>query len=414
LEVDPREEETDVVKVLVVHNEYVSTVPSGENVVVAREIVALRERQVGVSTYIRRSDEIARMPLPTRLSLLASPTYARPAVTALRQMFDIDRPDVLHLHNPFPLISPWVIKEATRVGVPVVQTVHNYRHGCLNGILYRDDHPCSDCLDRNSTIPGVIHACYRGSRVQSAAMAVAHRAHRRTWSDVETFVPVSRHMAGFLKQLGVPENRLEVKPNLVPDPGVSAFPGAGFLYAGRLEPSKGVTVLVAAWLRLRQPRPSLTIAGDGSLAGEMRHLSRSEPGLSFVGRVTAGEVESLRQQTAVAVIPSLVAETHSSAPESFAAARPVIASAVGALPELVDSSVGWVVPPGDELRLSHALLEAGESGDAVGVKGAAARIRWQTTFAPAANVDQLLSIYSEAISRRQLRVRTTQERPRVD
>src|SRR5262249_25956371 len=143
------------------------------------------------------------------------------------------RPDLVHLHNPYPLISPWIVRTAHRYGVPVVQTVHNYRHVCAAATFFRDGHPCHDCQGRLVPLPAVVHSCYRGSRAQSVVMATTLTVHRSTWRQVDRYLTLTPSMGAFLRAMGVDEARISVKPNTVPDPGEHNRVGAGFLFAGR-------------------------------------------------------------------------------------------------------------------------------------------------------------------------------------
>jgi len=124
-------------RVLVVHNRYRSEMPSGENRVVDEDVSMLRDAGAEVHTFFRDSDTIAEYGAARKAALAPSPTYSVEAVRDFRRVLSRFRPDVVHLHNPFPLISPWVIRIAEQARIPVVQTVHNYRHFVpgLDGIL---------------------------------------------------------------------------------------------------------------------------------------------------------------------------------------------------------------------------------------------------------------------------------------
>ncbi len=125
-----------------------------------------------VIPFLRSSDEIGDLPLSQKALLPISPIYGRAAQQDLSRILDEYRPDVLHLHNPYPLLSPWVVRTAHRHGVPVVQTVHNYRQVCSSGLYFRDGHNCHDCRGKAFGWPAVEHKCYRGSAAQSAADGV--------------------------------------------------------------------------------------------------------------------------------------------------------------------------------------------------------------------------------------------------
>src|SRR5690606_8839959 len=126
------------VKVVVAHNRYRSAQPSGENRVVDAEIAQLTAAGVEVLPLLRSSDEIGSLPVRDRALLPLSPLWNAGTQRTLAALLREHRPDVLHLHNPYPLLSPAVVRTAHRYGVPVVHTTHNYRQVCANGIYFRD------------------------------------------------------------------------------------------------------------------------------------------------------------------------------------------------------------------------------------------------------------------------------------
>src|SRR5256884_3921864 len=203
-------------KVLVAHNRYSSAQPSGENTVVDAETAQLRAAGVEVVPCLRSSDEIGSLPLRQKALLPSGPIRAPSAVKALRSVIASERPDIAHLHNPYPLISPWVVRTAQAHGLPVVQTVHNSRQVCANGLYFRDGHICHDCRGRAVPLPAVRHACYRGSRAQSAVMATALTVHRGTWRGVDPYIPLTHAIAAHLRDLRIPDERIAVKPNSTP------------------------------------------------------------------------------------------------------------------------------------------------------------------------------------------------------
>src|SRR5581483_7496913 len=175
-------------KVVVAHNRYSSAQPSGENTVVDAQIAQLRAAGVEVVPFLRSSDEIGALPATQKALLPLGPIVAPGSVAALRRLIRAERPDLVHLHNPYPLISPWIVRTAHAHGLPVVQTVHNYRQVCAPGLYFRDGRICTDCKGRAFPLPAVVHSCYRGSRAQSAVMATALTVHRGTWRSVDRYV----------------------------------------------------------------------------------------------------------------------------------------------------------------------------------------------------------------------------------
>lgn len=383
-----------MVRVLVVHNRYRSELPSGENRVVDNEVAALRAAQVDVDTYLRSSDELADLSLRERLQLVASPVRAPVSLRAVDELIQAQRPDVLHLHNPYPLISLGVVGLAKERGVAVVHTVHNHRHTCMSGSFERAGRPCHDCVG-TGPLPGVLHGCYRGSRAQSAVMATALMVHRRTYQLMDRVIALTQEGADSVIRAGVSPDRVVVKANTVPDPGSPTGPGSGVLYVGRLSREKGTLLLLEAW---RRHGPGalgmLTLVGDGPAAAEAAVLAADRPDISLQGSVSPTGVLELMRAAAVVVLPSTAAEALPlTVLEAMAAGRAIAVSAVGGLPSVVDSSTGWVVPP--DVDSWARALPAIAAGDHARL-GAAARQTYEQRFAPQAVLEQLLAIYRAA------------------
>jgi glycosyltransferase involved in cell wall biosynthesis len=370
-------------RVLVVHNKYVSAVPSGENAVVDDEVAALRAAGVEVHTHIRSSDEIAGFSTGQRAALATRPLYSPQDARDVGKVLRASRFDVLHLHNPYPLVSPYVIRVARRHGVPVVQTVHNYRHGCVAGSHYRDHHPCEDCLGTVTRWPGVAHGCYRGSRAQSIALMTAEVVHRGTWRGVARYLALTEFAKAKLVAAGLPERNIVVRPNSAPDPGEPTTPGEGLLFVGRLDEEKGARLLYDAWARV--PHVPLTVVGSGRY--------EPPPGVRFLGPQPPAVVAAEMERCAAVVVPSVVYEGFPRVvAEAFARGRPVVATDVGPLPELVTPDVGWLAPPAPE---GLAAVLAAVTPDAV--RGAAARARYVARYTPERVLRQLVDVY-EAVS----------------
>ena len=375
-------------KVIVAHNQYRRAQPSGENTVVDLEIEQLTAAGVTVLPFLRSSDE---MTAADKALLPVSPIYAPRAQRALADLIREHRPDVLHLHNPYPLLSPWVVRTAHRHRVPVVQTVHNYRQVCASGVYYRDGHICHDCRGRAIGVPAVVHRCYRGSRAQSVVMATALAVHRPTWRSVDRYLALTSAIADHLRGYGIPEDRIVVKPNSVPDPGPPGPPGEGFLFLGRLTPEKGIDILLDAWRR--HPDGSLgqlTIAGDGDLRPMVEQAAAARTDIVYAGALSRDEVRAALRRAAVVVVPSTWEDVLPTVViEALAHGRPVLGSALGGIPYLVDQA-GWVIPA-DPASFAGALPVARDGAAAL---SPAARQRYETTFHPDQVTKQLLAVYA--------------------
>lgn len=384
-------------KVLLVHNHYRSSMPSGENRVVADELAALRAAGVEVETFFRSSDELETMSATEKARAAISPITGSSSRSEFAAVLRRFRPDVVHLHNPYPLLSPRVIEMAADCGVPTVATIHNFRLQCMNGLLFRDGHICTECEGRKVPVPGIRHKCYRASLVQSTTMAAAITVHRKRWDRVSRFIAVSQFVADRLESWGVAADRVVVKPNPVPDPGPITPPGRGFLYAGRLSEEKGVLLLLDGWeLSGLDGAHDLLIAGDGPLVDEVRRRARRLRSVTLLGVLDAVGIHQARLRTAAGILCSLWFEAHPAVAESFVHGRPMLATRVGALNEIIDESVGWRLEPTPE-GVASGLRAACDRGALI-ARGSAARDRYEKVYSPTVIIDQLIRIYDDLVS----------------
>lgn len=375
---------------VVAHNRYRSAQPSGENRIVDIEIEQLAAAGVRVLPFLRDSDDIPSLSAAGKAMLPMSPVWNPGAARDLATLIRRHRPDVLHLHNPYPLLSPWLVRTAHRHGVPVVHTVHNYRQVCASGIYFRDGHICHDCQGRRLGLPAVQHRCYRGSAAQSAVMAATLAVHRSTWRSVDRYVALTAAIAEHLTGYGIPAERIVVKPNGLPDPGPPPPPAEGFLFYGRLSPEKGLGLLLEAWARHPEGAiGTLTIAGDGPQRQLAEQVAGARSDVSYLGPLDAAAV---RRALAAAGVVVVAPRWHDVLPtvviEALAAGRPVLGTALGGVPYLVGEA-GWVVEPTADAMaaaLPRALAETAP-------KAAAARQRYESTFHPDVVTGQLIDLY---------------------
>lgn len=384
------------VKVVIAHNRYRSAQPSGENRIVDSEIEQLRAAGVEVLPLLRSSDEIGALPAASKLLLPMSPVWNPGAQRDLAGLLRAHRPDVLHLHNPYPLLSPWVIRTAHRCGVPVVHTVHNYRQICASGIYFRAGAVCHDCRDRRIGLPAIRHRCYRGSAGQSAVMAATLAAHRSTWRSVDRFLALTTAIAGHLRGYGIPADRIVVKPNAIADPGPPPPPGDGFLFLGRLAPEKGLSLLLDAWRRHPDGTlGALRVAGDGPQRPLAEQAAASRGDVLYLGPLdSAGVRVAIHQSAVVVAVPTWHDVLPTVVIEALAAGRPVLGTELGGIPYLVgEGAAGWLVPP-DADALASALPTARAEAATL---AAAARSRYEKTFHPDVVTRQLLDVYRRLI-----------------
>ncbi len=393
-------------KVLQVHNRYRSGEPSGENTVVDDEARLLQEAGVTVLRHLRSSDEIDHMSLFDKAALPLRPFYSREDATAVAAIIDRHVPDLLHLHNPNPLISMAVVDVAAKRGLPVVMTVHNHRRICIKGTFYREGRPCHDCLAAASPWPGVVHACYRDSRAQSLVAAGALVAHRRSYSRIDRFIAISQAMRTSMLASGVDPNRVVVKPNTVRDPGdataTEADPGGAerrFLFVGRLSEEKGVRLLLDAWDHHQDGTLGvLTLVGSGPLEDYARARVRARTDVLVAGRLDSERVGIAMRESTVVLVPSTWQEPFGLVVlEAYARARPVLSTGEGGLADLLHADCSWrAAPTVDAWAAALARVDPTEAR----ARGRRARARFEAVYSPAVVTSQLISIYEGVLAQR--------------
>ncbi len=221
------------------------------------------------------------------------------------------RPDVVHVHTPFPLMSPAVFRTAKGLGVPTVTTLHSYRYSCIAATCHRDGKICEDCVGKRLKLPGLRHRCYHDSVGASAALTVGLALHRGLGTfhrAVDRFLALTEFSRNLLIRDGIPAHKVVVKHNSVPDPGVATTSDAPadryVAFAGRLMDIKGVETMLDAWDRAARQDLRLRVAGDGPLRGLVEERSRRDPSLSYEGWLDEDDVFELMRGADAVLVPS--------------------------------------------------------------------------------------------------------------
>jgi glycosyltransferase involved in cell wall biosynthesis len=387
-------------RLVVIHNRYRSTQPSGENLVVDQETALLRAAGHEVIPYERASDDIARSTRLRQALVPARVIWSSEDRRELAKLLKRTSPDLVHVHNTFPLISPSVLEACRRHGVPVVATLHNFRLMCANAQLLRGGQPCELCVG-HVPWPAVVHGCYRDSVLATIPVAVGIQVHRgrSTWTNgVSTFIAVTEFVRRRMIAGGLPGTRIRVKPNFVPRPR-RARAGAGdyMLFLGRLSPEKGVDILLDAW---SSELGRLLIVGDGPSRRELEaraiHQGNS---VRFLGAQPRERCMDLIAGARALVVASRWYETFGLVVvEAFAHGVPAIAPSLGVFPELVqDGRTGLLFAPGEASELRSKLEELASPERSVQMGEEAQRL-YETVYTPERNLEALLEIYREVIA----------------
>jgi glycosyltransferase involved in cell wall biosynthesis len=406
----------DALLVCMVHNYYRE--PGGEDVVFEAEADLLERHGHRVERLTVHNDEIPDdLGAIGRAGLAARTIWSRQNHNELRSLLHRLKPDIVHFHNTFPLISPSAYAACREAAVPVIQELHNYRLLCPSAEFFRDGHPCEDCLGKTPPWPGVLHACYRSSRSQTAVVAAMLTAHRfrGTWRrDVDVYIAGTEFVRQKFIEGGFPPDKIVVKPNFVPnDPSAGGHDGNFVLFVGRLTTNKGlqtllkamgVETLLKAWELLEGAVP-LHIVGAGPLAETVRHAAESSPSIEYVGRLERSSVLALMRQAPTLIFPSEWYEPFGLVMvEAFACGLPVIGSRLASMAEIIDDGrTGLHFTPGDPADLAAKIQWAWTHPQEMQHMGMEARREYETKYTAERIYDQLMQIYERAMAARKER-----------
>jgi glycosyltransferase involved in cell wall biosynthesis len=381
-------------RILMVHNYYQER--GGEDLSFEAERRALEHAGVEVHTYV---DSNYRVDTMGGLRTAIKCTWSREAHRDVKQIIRETRPQLMHVQNSFPLISPSVCYAAQAEGVPVVQSIRNYRLLCPNALFYRDDHVCEDCMGKRFAWPGILHACYRGSRAGTAAIAAMQSIHGAlgSWrSKVDHFISLSEFGRSKLIEGGLPAERITVKPNFVyPDPGPSDAEREFILFVGRVSDEKGIETMVRAWESIHHEIP-LMIAGRGPASEIVREAASRLEGVTWLGGQTIDRIYDLMGRSRALLFPSEWYETFGRVViEAYSRSTPVIASNLGAISELVEQGeTGYLFQPGCPDSLAQAAREMWSDEDRARVMGRNGRNLFEAHYTVDQHLESIDEIYS--------------------
>jgi glycosyltransferase involved in cell wall biosynthesis len=387
-------------KILLVHNYYRSSAPSGEDAVARNERKLLEDHGVEVVVYEKFNDDLDDSTLWKKLRLAAHTVWSPRTYREVRSLLERVKPDLVHVHSIHPQVSPSVYSACRAAGVPVVHTLHNYRFVCPGALLQRDGRPCEDCLGRWPW-RALRHRCCRGSLGATAAVAamISFMRISGAFGKVNRFVAVAQFARRQLVAGGLPPGRLEVKPNFLPEAPaqVSESRENYAVFLGRLTEEKGVRTLIHAWRDV--PGLSLKIIGSGALHRDMAALAA---GLGvpadFLGVLDRAAVLAVLGKARFLVVPSEWYETFGMvAIEAYACGTPVLASRLGALEEIVlEGETGLCFEAGNAADLAAQANLLAADPERARQMGHRARQVFLERFASEGNFQQLMEIYRRA------------------
>lgn len=385
-------------RILSIHNRYL--IRGGEDQSRELEEKLLQEQGNQVDIYEENNNRVAEI---GKVRVAIRTVWSTESYQIVRQKLTENSYNIVHVQNFFPLISPSVYYAANKQGVPIIQTLRNYRLLCANSYFFRDQKVCEDCLGKMIPWPGVVHGCYRDSKLGSLVVVTMQTLHRAisTWKKmVNLYITLTDFTRQKFIQAGLPADKIVVKPNFVyPDPGMGEGNGNYAIFIGRLSPEKGLDTLLAAWQLLGGKIP-LKIIGDGPLSNQVREAVTKLPYVKWLGRLPIQEVYTLIGEAKFLIFPSQWYETFGRvAIEAFAKGTPVIASNLGNMSSMIESGrTGFHFSPGDPNDLVALVEYALTHPEKLRKMRFEARSEFEAKYTAQQNYHKLMDIYKLAIA----------------
>ncbi len=393
-------------KVLVLHNRY--QLAGGEDGVVQAE-KSLLEANGHKIRVLEVSNKDITNPWD-KVTAGISAIYSHSAKQQVNQEIEHFRPDVVHVHNFFPLLSPSVYDACKENGLPVVQTLHNYRLVCPKAMPFREGKICEDCIGELIPWQGVVHGCYRNSRLQSSAVTTMITWHRLrgTWRErVDAYIVFTQFQKEKLIPAGLPSEKIYIKPNFVFAPDSltqNEKRGNYLLFVGRLSEEKGVSVLIDAYIENDLGVP-LKIVGDGPLRQTLQQKVKNtsaDKAIEFLGFQDKPTVLNLMRNAQFLVFPSIWYEGFPlTIAEAFACGLPVLVSKLGGMVEIVEDGVaGCHFEAGNITDLTAKIRWITTHPEKITAMGKNARQTYEAKYTPQANYQQLMKIYQQIANKK--------------
>ncbi len=391
-------------RILIVHNQYQQS--GGEDSVVKAEFNILKNAGEDVYLYERSNKEFNDTFWIKKLKLLYDMKWSHKSYQDMRAILKKIHPDVVHFHNIFFILTPSVYQACKDEGVPVVQSLHNFRLLCSNALFFRNNKICEECIEKKDLNRGIVHKCYRNSRVLTTVivrMLKFHWRRRTRQTIVDHFILASAFGRQKYIAAGIPKDQISIKPNVVYPDTLKQNQDEGYaLYIGRLSSEKGVSILLEAWKAIDYI--PLKIAGDGPLASELKEYVRIHgiTNVEFLGFISEEQYKICMSGAKFLVIPSICYENFPCVVvEAYSYGIPIVASNIGSLPEVVEDRVtGVIFGAGDTHDLTRKIEWIAKNEE--GLKGIRKNIlqQYEQRYSSRRIHEILMTIYKKVIGGR--------------
>jgi glycosyltransferase involved in cell wall biosynthesis len=390
-------------KILLCHNFYQQ--PGGELVAVMALKALLEEKGHDVIFYTQDNLEIEQYNTSQKIGFFPRTLFSQRTYRRLLQIADQEKPDIAHVHNVFPLLSPAVYLALSHSGIPIIQSIHNYRLMCINGLFLRNGNVCERCKKGNF-FSGFRYKCYKNSHLLSGLYAITIGSHRRlgTFERIDRFIASTRFVAEKLAESGVAKkSKISVLgnflPGRLPEYGLPNLQNPYAVYVGRLAQEKGIVTLLHLFRDMANLQ--LKVIGSGPLLAEMKtYVSRHDlQNIELLGYVNEEVKFATLRRAICCVLPSECYEVFPiTVLESAAVGTPIVASRIGSLATLIpEGKTGLLFSPGDSADLREKLKRLVAEPELATYMGQQARLWLETEHTPESHYEELMRIYQQVM-----------------
>lgn len=395
-------------KVLLAHEYYRSSSPSGEDIVFEKERELLEKNGIQVHLVKFKNDDIGTKKRPSVLKTALFTPWSPIGKRMIKEAVHKFSPNLVHFHNTFPVLSQSAIYQAKKSGCATIQTLHNFRTVCAQAMLMKPGGICEKCIGKYPW-PALAHRCYRDSMLATAPLAANIAIHRflKTWqTKVDRIIVLSEFNKNKFVEAGFPAGKISVKPNFfednIRDNNYRNEKEINWLFIGRLKEEKGVQFLPLVWKRLGAKAPLLHIVGDGPYLETLKSKINSlglDKKIILHGYCSSDQVQELLRKSSLLVFPSICYEGFPLViGEAYAAGVPVAASKIGTPAHIIQNNITGVhFQPGDIDDMVKQLSFLIEHSELLREMGRNARKEYESKYTPGRNFQMIMDIYQEAI-----------------
>mgnify|MGYP006083604635 FL=1 len=383
-------------KILQIHNEYKYF--GGEDQIVEREKNLLLENNHEVIQLIRKNNEEIKN-LYDQIIVSKNLTFSKKSEKIVDEKIQFNKPDIVHIHNFFPLWSPSILNSCIKNKIPVVMSIHNYRLVCANGALYRDGKICELC-PKNGLQNAIFHRCYQGSLIKTLPVAnlISNFKKNKIWNKINKLIVNTEFAKKKFVSFGIPQDKLTVKANFIEESyktnDLNNNKGDFVIYIGRLSKEKGLETLIKAWEKIDF---KLKIFGDGPLKEKIKNLIINNKKIELNDFIPNHEVSKQMSKAKFLIFPSEWYEGFSiTLLEAFVNRLPVLSSNIGSMQEIIENNVnGMLFKSGDVSDLIEKINKMIENPDMLKTLKDKAYEKYQILYSKKKNYETLVSIYKE-------------------